>query len=185
MDNNAKKENSINPLIILLLVIILLLIAVVVAVLLRGKTDNTNTAEVPFTTEAPFSLSYDNGAVVIDQDEFEKRVSEMYKQAEEGYIDLTFQAEAFSSDGENFTCKIANAETNNYDMYIDIYKDDACTEQLYISGLLAPGTEIKQFKSKQKLALGDYEALLVLTQIEDDHKTIHSQTSVYLTLHVR
>lgn len=187
MAENVKEKNSSKPIIILLIVVIVLLLAggIIAAVLLLGEDDGDDLmAARPDETSFAVTLPYELGAVMIDEDSFQKQVDALNNMVEEGYFQLSFKRTAVSYDGENFACSIGNGEMNTYDMYIDIYEDESLENQLYVSSLLRPGTKIDTFTSNKKFAPGDYETVLVLTQVEDDHATIHGQSMVYLTLHV-
>lgn len=97
-------------------------------------------------------------------------------------IPLHYAAGATSSDGENFACTLGNPRGAAYDIYFDIYADDAFTEEIYLSGLVAPGTQIESFKSGRKFPEGMTDVLVVITTVDDDHETLLTQTTVVLTL---
>lgn len=184
MSENAKESKSSKTTIILLIIIIVLLViggSTAAVLLLNDKEDST---EAEGSADTIVTLPYENGAVVLDEDKVDDQIAAMEARAEEGYFTLQFKSVAISNDGENFECEIGNADNNNYDMYIDIYMDETLEDELYVSSLIQPGSGIKSFKTKKKLLPGDYESVLVLTQVEDDHATLHAQTMVYLTLRV-
>ena len=176
--------------IILFAIIIVLLIAVLLIVL--TKKDEPAASAVPnepavTTTQYHLqdgALMYDSGAVALSEDGLQERVDEMYQKAKEGTMALQFKNTAFSSDGRHFTCEIGNSIKNNYDMFINIYKDSSLQEQILLTGLIPPGQGIESFESEIQLDPGTYEALLVLTQVKDDHATLHAQLNVVLTLEV-
>lgn len=176
-------KKSSKTIIILLIILIVLLIGgiVTVAVILLNKDDTPETVTEP---QGGFTLPYENGAVLLDEDSLQKQVEAMYKRAAEGSMVLQFKNTAVSKDGEHFECEIGNAIENNYDMYINIYKDSSLEEQVLLTGLIPPGSGIYEFESEKPIFPGTYEAILVLTQVEDDHETIHAQVSVVLNLEV-
>ena len=187
MSENVKEKNSSKGIIILLIVIIVLILAVGIigAIFLLGNDDDDDlSANAETSVSYAFTLPYEMGAVAIDEDAFKDQINALHEMTEEGYFTLSFKRVAISADGENFACSIGNDASNRYDMYIDLYEDDSLENQLYISALLRPGSKIDNFKSSKKFAPGDYETVLVLTQVEDDHATLHGQSMVYLTLHV-
>ncbi len=63
-----------------------------------------------------------------------------FEQARQPGVTLEYKNDARSEDGENFSCYIANAVENAYDMYIQIFADAELTDQLLLTGLLRPGT---------------------------------------------
>ncbi|MDE6725402.1 MAG: hypothetical protein K2J79_07330, partial [Ruminiclostridium sp.] len=128
-------------------------------------------------------LNYDEGAIILDPDELQQKVDELYQKVEDGYISISHKNQAISYDGEYFECYIQNGIENKYDMFINIYKDNTAQEQLLLTGLIRPGEGIDHFKSEIKLKPGKYEALLVITQVEDDHETIRD-AQLFLALHL-
>lgn len=128
-------------------------------------------------------LGYESGAVTVsDADELQRLVDGMIEQAKDGTIALEYKNTATSSDGKNFACYIANSVKNKYDMYFGVYSDVTLKEELFLTKLLKPGTGIEKFETVRKLEPGSYEAVLVFTQVKDDHETIQSQASVTCTL---
>ena len=183
MAENVKDSKSSKTLVIILIIVIVLLLAggSVAAVLLLNKEDNTSADGDPAETAAV--LGYEEGVVLIDPDKAQQQVDEMLKKSGSG-IPLMFKNTAFSTDGINFTGEIGNPSRSAYDVYYDLYMDESLEDQLYISALIPPGSKIEKFEINRQLDPGDYEAVLVLTQVEDDHSTLRAQSLVYLTLHV-
>lgn len=180
MAENAKENKSSKTVIILLLIIIFLLLAggIIAAVFLLGKEDDVQSDD---DISGRVTLPYEAGAVMMDEESLQKQVEAMHDQADEG-IGVRYKRVAVSNDGENFVTEIGNSISNSYDMYLDIYMDDSLEEEIYVSGLLQPGASIYEFKINKKLDPGEYESVLVFTQVEDDHATLHAQTMVYMTL---
>lgn len=69
-------------------------------------------------------------------------------------------------------------------MYFDMYNGSNIDEQLFLSGLLKPGQALDKIELNTALPDGDHSAVLFFTTVEDDHKTLHSQISVTMNLHV-
>lgn len=129
-------------------------------------------------------LAYANSVTVVeDPDALQKLVDEMYSKDDSG-ITLEYKGEAFSTDGENFSCYIANAVENKYDMYFGIYADANYTDELFLSDLLRPGTAFDSVKLSRKLEPGDHEVNVAFTQVEEDLETLHAQTFVSMTFTV-
>lgn len=191
-----KKDSKSKVIIILLIIVIVLLIAGVTvgAVLILGGQNNANEAQT--TTAAatnqvaatekkndnPLILDYDSSAVALDSNMLQKQYDELREMAKNGYVNLEFQNVATSNDGINFTCHLGNSEANVEDMFFNIYKDKTLEEQIYLSGLVAPGTAIDSFVSEMKLDPGEYPAIVLFTTVSDDHKTMTSQTPVEISL---
>ena len=72
-------------------------------------------------------LGYAEGTTVVeDPDALQKAVDEMYAHAAEGGVTLEYKNDARSTDGENFSCYIANAAENRYDMYLPSRRPGQC-----------------------------------------------------------
>lgn len=189
-----KKDSKSKILIIFLIIVIVLLAAGVGLAAVFIFNNNPDSPVDTLSTQAvvaeqksndnPLVLDYDSSAVALDEDTLAKRFAEMQEKAKNGYVNLEFQNTAFSSDGINFTCHFANSASNTEDMFVNIYKDVTLTEQIYLSGLMAPGTVIEKFVSEIKLEPGEYSAAILFTTVADDHQTMTSQTPVEITLSV-
>lgn len=180
-EKKEKEENKkLIAIIIIVLGITILALGTILLIVLLNEKD-----EAPYdpikNNMVDGKLKYDEAAIVLDPDELEKEVNDLFQKTEEGYITLSHKNIAVSNDGENFECYIMNSIENKYDLYINIYKDNTAQEQLLLTGLIAPGKGIDHFKSEIKLDPGNYKALLVLTQVEDDHETLHG-SQLFLAL---
>lgn len=130
-------------------------------------------------------IGYAEGVTVVeDPDAFQKAVDEMYDKAAQPGVGLEYKNDAFSTDGEKFECYIANAASNQYDMYIQIFSDSELTDQLFLSQLLRPGTAFDNITLEHKLDSGDHKVYVAFTQVEDDQQTIHAQVMVTMDFHV-
>lgn len=170
----AKNQPAKRWLVPALLAVVILLLAVVVVVLLRKPAESVDSPD----GDTP-KLAYAEGTTVVtDEDALQKAVDEMYAEAADEGIPLSFKNDAFSTDGENFECYIANPASSRYDMYIQIFADDALTDQLFLSGLLRPGNAFETIKLDHPLDAGTHRVIVALTQVEDDLETIHAQTMI-------
>lgn len=158
---------------VVLVIILLLALGVVVFLVLRGQEES----------EGGTSLGYEGTAyTVTDEKTLQDMVNEMM--AKDGQMALEYSPGASSSDGKNFSCNIVNSAKNQYDMYLGIYSDDALTDELYLTQLIRPGDGIESFTTSRELEEGSHSCILVFTQVEDDHQTIHAQVKVVYTLSV-
>jgi len=178
MAENAreKKSSKIVILIVIMAVILLALIGVVIYLFLAKEPE-----EEPVPNNGGI-IQYE--AHVVNYEDAQRVYDEMQKRADEGTVDVSYVVNAYSEDGVNFTCDIENPVTNDYDMYLNIYKDADFKEQILLTGLIPPGSGIKEFESEIPLDPGEYKTVLVMTLVEDDHSTLHGQSKVYLNLHV-
>lgn len=179
-ENNTEKKKQKPLLLILIIVIVVVAAAAVIIVLTQQKPEeDLSDGNVP-------PLGYAEGTTVVrDPNALQKAVDDMAAKLEKGSMMLEYEADAYSTDGQNFTGYLANAVENSYDMYFDMYADSAFTDEIYLSGLVPPGKALDKFKTNRKLEKGDHEVVMSFTTVEDDHATIHSQIMVTMTLHVK
>lgn len=176
MANETKSSNK--KIIIILVIIIVLLLAGGAAFFIINA--NKKPAEQgALTSDGTIPYAANVGMVKPNED-----LAEKLKEGTGNRIPLHFSTTAVSSDGKNFKCVLGNPDGAQYDIYFDIYADNDCTERIYLSGLVAPGTQLEGFTSEKTFSKGTQDVVLVITQVEDDHKTLHLQTKVVLTLSV-
>lgn len=177
-----KKQNK--NLLIIIVVLAALLIAglVTVIVLLLDKDDEPTQNN---NNQSDGLINYQPGVIGVDVEDFQEKFNKAVEEMKNSSIGLVFNNYAVSNDGVNFKCYIGNAEANTKDMYFNIYKDTSFSEQILLTGLIPPGSGIDTFESEIDLEPGTYEAVLVLTQVDDDHSTIIGQTNVQITLYVK
>lgn len=191
-----KKDSKSKVIIVLLIIVIVLLLAGVCigAIFILGGekpanddvqteiTSATTIGETENEKKDPLILDYDSSAIALDEESLQKAIDRLQEKVADGYVNLTFRNVAESDDGINFICHLGNDTANKYDMFFNIYKDITLEEQIYLSGLIAPGTAIDSFVSEIKLDPGEYSAIVFFTSVEDDHATMHSQVAVELEL---
>jgi phenylpyruvate tautomerase PptA (4-oxalocrotonate tautomerase family) len=151
-------------------------------------TTNANRDEAPTETRnaAPRILYATEGVTVVeDPDALSRMVSDMY--ADLGNVmALEYKNDAYSENGREFECYIANAMSNEYDMFIVIYADAEYREELFLSQLLRPGTAFERLELERTLEKGDHTVYVAFTQVEeeDGEQVIHGQSKVTMTFHV-
>lgn len=170
-----EKKSSNKKLVIILIVVIVLLVAGGAAFLLLNGKKPAEQGTLTSNGTIPYAANV--GVVKENED-----LAEKLKEGTGDRIPIHFATGANSKDGENFTCVLGNPQGAQYDMYFDMYSDSTLSEQIYISGLVAPGSQLESFKSNKKFPKGNTDVVLVITTVEDDHKTLHSQAMVALTL---
>lgn len=178
MEQNAKPAKK--WLVPALLVVVILLLAVVLAVVLtRGQEP----ADIP--DNGTPKIAYAEGVTAVeDPDALQKAVNEMYAKAAEGTVALEYKNDAFSTDGTNFSCYIANSVDNKYDMYLQIFADQELTDQLLLTGLVRPGSAFDNITLEHALDPGTHRVYVAYTQVEEDLETIHAQVFVTMDFHV-
>ena len=183
MSENVKEKKSSKTVVILLIVLIILVIGGVVAgaMLLQNQRVDEFSGNAEETTA--FTLGYENnGIVVFGEDELSKKLEEAYAKMEDNMINIQYKHIIESADGVNFACYIGNPITNDYDMYLGIYLDNDYSKQMLLTKLIPPGSLMEYFESEIQVEPGTHEAILAITQVEDDHATIHGIVQVVLTV---
>lgn len=164
METKSKFSNQ-KLIIVLLAVLIVLLIGVLAVVLGRGRSEDIpdgNTPLIGYATEA---------TVMLDQDSLQAAFDQALKNAAEGNVGLKYKNNAYSTDGVNFECYIANSDSNIYDMFLAIYADAEMTDQIFLSGLVPPGSGFEKIELEHALDTGDHTVYVALTQVETDEET--------------
>lgn len=171
MAEKEKKKNVLVPILIIVLVLVIAAAAVIIVKLLGREDESTS---LNWTSEN--GIGYEVNAKVYTSGDI------AYSQPEG--VAIRFKTVATSDNGTDFACEIGNSTANMLDMYIDIYDDIAMEpeNEIYLSGLMRPGEQITSFKTNRQMPKGSYDVVLVTTLVEEDHKTIHAQSSVALTL---
>ena len=169
----AETRKDKRPLIVVLIIVIVVLMAAAAVYYF------TRPKEAFDLQDGAPPLGYAEGLTVVDDpNALQNAVDDMYKKAAEGNMALEYQNEAASTDGKTFSCYIANSQANSYDMYIDIYADQALTDEIYLSGLVPPGQAFREIELKKALPAGTHRVYVAFTQVEDDHAAIHGQVMV-------
>lgn len=176
VEKNKKKKILITAAIILAVAAVGLGIAILIII-----TEGEGNPDPPASYLVDGKLGYDSAAIILDPNGFQQDADRLSQEVQDGYISLSHKGVAYSSDGVNFECYIQNNIDNKYDMFLNIYKDSSAQEQLLLSGLIPPGQGIDHFTSEIGLDPGEYKALLVITQVEDDHATLHGN-QLFLTI---
>ena len=105
-------------------------------------------------------IPYEQGVVLLGEETIEP--------VEQGWLALTYDYKAFSSDGIHFSCFLTNDASNLYDLYFDIYADDTLRDQVFLSGLIPPGYGLKQIELNHALPAGTTKCYVVFNQVDTD-----------------
>jgi uncharacterized protein YxeA len=188
---HAKKKT--NPLLLVVVLLLIVVIILLLVMLLKKPSVNAETsvtatgAETAQTTNGTAQrIGYaENVTVASDPTSLQAAVDAMYAQSQEA-IGLEYKNDAYSDNGTDFTCYIANSAANRYDMYIDIYTDAEYTDEIYLSQLLRPGTAFDHLTTNRALEPGNHQVYVAFTQIEeiDGVQGIHGQTVITMNFHV-
>lgn len=166
-----KKEYSI----ILVLSLVLVVMATAGAMLLRNKGNIQQADSVSNGSQ------YDANVILEDPETLQNMVDKMLEKASEGQMALEMQVSAYSQDGNEFTCYLANSVENSYDMYLILYLEET-QEEICRTGLIPIGGRLENFTTVKKLEPGSHTCTLTFVQVEEDKETIHAQVNVGLEL---
>lgn len=157
MDTARKNTTKILVIVIVLLVLVVGTLAAVV--LLRQEEESQS--RIGYSTSV---------GVMLTEEELQAAMDEAQQNAKSGGVALRYKNGAFSEDGENFDCYIVNSEGNIYDMFIAIYTDLAMKDQVFLSGLIPPGSGFEQITLDRKLEKGTHTVYVAVTQVERDEQ---------------
>jgi len=140
--------------------------------------DGDGSNRVGYATEAK---------VMLDEDSLQAAIDEAMANARNMNVALDYKNNAYSDNGKDFECYILNSASNAYDMYLGIYSDPKMTDQLFLSGLVPPGSGFENITLDKELPVGDHRVYVMLTQVKDDEngdQIIHNQVSHTMDFHV-
>ena len=158
-NKKAPAPSKTNVIIIALLVVLIL--SVIGAVFyLRGGSKGDDLA-INYAADA---------SVMMDQESLQAAMDEAAANAAKGNIALHYVNDAYSTDGINFDCVIANAAANSYDMYLQIFADSEMQDQVFLSGLVPPGSGFESITLEHALDPGVTTVFVVLTQVETSER---------------
>lgn len=166
-----------NKVVIIAAAAVIAALAVVAFLLLSGKKDD-NATGIGYAAEAK---------VMLDKDSLQAAFDEALRNAEDGNVGLKYQNDAFSSNGTDFECYIVNSESNKYDMFLTIYSDAELTDQIFLSGLVPPGSGFENITLEHALDSGDHTVFVALTQVDTDEngqQVIKNQVMHTMDFHV-
>lgn len=182
-----EKKKQTNKLMITIIALLILLVGVGVAIIILflSKSDKNN-SEVLNNNEELVEV-FDDGTVeiigidsylILDEDDLITK-EELQKKVDDGMMSLKYNNEIRIENGKEGICSIANDEINKRDMYVSLWLSDT-QEEIYRSGLIPVGNKIEQLVLNKSLDVGEYSAILVHNQLEDNK--IVAQANVKVTL---
>ena len=179
---NKQASGLTNKKIIVIAAVIIALLIGAIAFLLMRQSTNIADEGVP-------KIGYAADAqVMLDQNSLQAAFDEAMRNAAEGNVGLKYRNDASSSNGTDFECYIANSESNIFDMFLTIYADAELTDQLFLSGLVPPGSGFESITLDHALEKGDHTVYVVLTQVDTDEGTgeqvIKNQITHTMDFHV-
>lgn len=181
-ENKQASGLTSKKIIVIAAVIIVLLLGMIVFLLARPSILDITDGNVP-------KIGYSMEATVItDQDALQAAADEAIRNARENRIALKYKNNAYSTDGKTFSCLLANSAGNLYDMFLTIFTDPEMTDQVYLSGLVPPGSGFEEITLDRALEKGDHTMIVVLTQVdvnENGEQVLKNQVSHTVEFHVQ
>jgi len=165
-----------------------LLLAAVMLLAGCSKKENAAPEEDSQPVDRSLVIGYaEEGVTVVeDPQEMAKAIQQAIQNAENSAIALEYKNEAFSHDGVNFDCYIANSLENKFDMFIQIFSDGTFQDELFLSQLLRPGQAFEKLTLNHELPEGTTRVYVALTQVEtvNGEQAVHAQTFVTMDFSV-
>lgn len=140
--------------------------------------DDGDTPRIGYATEA---------TVMLDQDSLQAAMDAAMENAKDGNVALLYKNNAFSKNGTDFECYIVNSAANKYDMFLTIFADAEMTDQIFLSGLIPPGSGFENITLDRALEPGDHTVAVAVTQVDTDengNQVIKHQVAHTMEFHV-
>lgn len=148
----------------------------------QETTQEASEEEAPPDRRLVLGYAEEGVTVAETEDELSKSVEQMLEAAAEPGMPLSYKNNAFSEDGINFSCYIANAD-EKYDMFFQIFADEKFQDEIFLSQLLRPGQAFESVTLSHALPKRSTTRCYVSqTRVElvDGEQTIHDQ--VFFTM---
>lgn len=161
--------------------LMLIIVALVFFVFFRQDDVTLNddgTPRIGYASEA---------TVMLDQNSLQAAMDEAMANAKDHNVALLYKNNAYSKNGTDFECYIVNSAANSYDMFLTIFADEAMTDQLFLSGLVPPGSGFEQITLDRALEPGSHTVVVAVTQVEDDEngqQVVKNQVMHTMEFHV-
>lgn len=109
----------------------------------------------------------------VDESNMDDIMSDLSEKVDEGMFECkmttTWTFEDASSASPN--SYVANVESNRNAIYFDVY-EEGTDELLYSSPILPVGSEIRDIKLDKELPVGDYDAVVMYTLVDEDYEEV-------------
>lgn len=181
METKENKRPLDKRLIAVIVGLVLIIMAMAFFLLFRQEPTSIadgDTPRVGYATDAK---------VMLDQDSLQAAMDEAMENARDGNVALRYKNNAYSTNGTDFECFIVNSASNKYDMFLTIYADAEMTDQIFLSGLVPPGSGFENITLDHALEPGSHEVTVVLTQVDTDEngaQVIKHQVAHTMDFHV-
>lgn len=159
--------------------LMLIIMAMAFFLLFRQEPTTINEGDTPRVGYAA------EAHVMLDQESLQAAMDEAM--AKDNEVALLYKNNAYSENGKDFECYIVNSGANKYDMFLTIFADTEMTDQVYLSGLVPPGSGFEQITLDRALEPGTHEVIVAVTQVadEDGQQVIKNQVMHTMEFHVQ
>lgn len=164
METQSKKKGAPSNTVVIIaaLAVIAVVIAAAAFIVLNKDDGSSGNNVIGYAAEA---------TVMLDQESLQAAMNQAVENAKNSRVGLRYKNNAFSKDGVNFECYIANSASNIYDMFLTIFADAEMTDQIFLSGLVPPGSGFESITLDHALEDGDHTVYVALTQVDTDEES--------------
>lgn len=177
----TQKQKPLDKRLIAVIIALVLIIAALCGYLVYRSTVTIDDGDVPRVGYAA------EAKVMLDQESLQAAMDAAMANARDGNVSLLYQNDAYSKNGKDFDCYIVNSASNKYDMFLTIYADAKMSDQVFLSGLVPPGSGFENITLDRALESGDHEVVVVVTQVDTDEngeQVIKNQVAHTMEFHV-
>lgn len=168
-NDTPKKQSALSNKVVIGAAVAVVAVVIIVGVMLLKPEPEEDTGTIGYATDA---------TVFLDEAELQAAMDEAMKNASDSSVALRYKNNAYSDDGTTFECYIANSTGNKYDAFFTIYADAEMTDQVFLSGLVRPGSGFEEITLDHALDPGlntVYVAVTLVDTEEDGTQIIKSQ----------
>ena len=159
-ENMEAKKTSVMPnKAVIIIVAAALIVIAVVAFVMFGREKEDDSGRIGYSADS---------VVLLDEDSLQAALDAAAANAKQGNVALWYRNTAVSGDGITFDCFVGNSKANLYDCFLSIFTDAELTDQVFMSGLVPPGSGFEQITLERALKPGMNTVYVVISQVTDD-----------------
>ena len=185
------KTGAVDTKMVLVIVAIFFMAAILVVLMVLVLTMRKNAELASYVSSVPadqrqrVEYATEGVTIVDDADALQRAVDEMMNEDSKP-VALYYQNDAFSSDGQNFTCLIGNSADNPMDAFFTIATTGTMDDVVFVSGLLRPGQALEKISLDRALEPGDHEMNVGISLVDevDGQQVVDRQLVFAVTFHV-
>lgn len=175
-DKPATRRNAgtVDTKMVLVIVAIFFMAAILVTLMILVLTLRKNAENASYVSSVSenqrqrVEYATEGVTVVDDANALQKAVDELMSEPNDP-IALLYENDAWSHDGQNFDCYIANSYDNDLDAFFTIATDVEMKDIVYVSGLLRPGQALEKISLERSLEQGDYTLFVGISLVREEN----------------